>query len=102
MQNFLWASLDNFCLKLKISNLQHLQNGKINFIFLRACFEAIELLASKTAYSGVFFSSYYASPPHQGTELTRFFNNQDSWGRSVHLSSTFTSHCPSATTKSGK
>lgn len=55
MQNFLWASLDNFCLKLKISNLQHLQNGKINFIFLRACFEAIELLASKTAYSGVFF-----------------------------------------------
>lgn len=65
MQNFLWASLDNFCLKLKISNLQHLQNGKINFIFLCACFEAIELLASKTAYSGVFFFLLLciASPP---------------------------------------
>lgn len=35
-----------------------------------------------------------ASSPHRGTEMMTFFNKQDSWGRSVHLSSWVYHHYP--------
>lgn len=96
MQSFLWASLDNFCLKLKRYRfLIYNTYGRINFTFFKCLFLSNWMTCFYSRHPMIFFSHCCpASSPHRGMEMAMFFNNQDSWGRSVHLSNWVYLHYP--------